>query len=386
MTFYESIKDGFVKMEAPGLYIHIPFCLSKCHYCGFYSTTSLEPVDDYVRALLREMDIYRSDFHEFDTIYIGGGTPSLVHVKYVGRILEKAAQVFAISPHAEITLEANPADIMFSDIEALRSIGINRINLGIQSFDDTVLTILGRRHNRAQAITALDDIGKAGFDNTGVDLIYGVPGQGITSWTDTLRMALSFNPAHLSCYQLTVEPGTPLAVAQSKGEIVLPDEAFLTDLFFETADIIEKAGYIQYEVSSFARNLKLKSRHNQKYWNHTPYLGLGPSAHSFRERRRWWNHCSLSGYIKNLEQGMPPAASSETLTDEQLQLESLFLGLRTTKGVHLKDFELRFKYDLLSEKNGILTTLIQRGFIELQNGCLRPTRAGLAVADSLALI
>ena len=184
-------------------------------------------------------------------------------------------------------------------------------------------------------------------------------------------MALSFNPAHLSCYQLTVEPGTPLAVAQSKGEIVLPDEAFMADFFFETADIIENAGYIQYEVSNFARNLKLKSRHNQKYWNHTPYLGLGPSAHSFRERRRWWNHCSLSGYIKDLEQGKPPVASSETLTDEQLQLESLFLGLRTKKGVCLKDYELRFEHDLLSEKNTTISTLVQKGLIEIKEGRLR---------------
>ncbi|HLE18566.1 MAG TPA: radical SAM family heme chaperone HemW, partial [Syntrophales bacterium] len=376
MTFYEPIKDGFVKMEAPGLYIHIPFCLSKCHYCGFYSTTSLEPVDDYVRALLGEMDIYREDFNAFDTIYIGGGTPSVIPVKYLAIILEEGAKKFNVASSAEITVEANPADITFSDIEALRSIGINRINLGIQSFDDHVLNFLGRRHNRAQAITALDDVGKAGFDNTGVDLIYGVPGQGITSWTDTLRMALSFNPAHLSCYQLTIEPGTPLAIAQSKGKIVLPDEAFMADLFFKTVNIIEKAGYIQYEVSNFARNLKLTSRHNQKYWNHTPYLGLGPSAHSFRERRRWWNHCSLSGYIKDLEQGKLPVASSETLMDEQLQLESLFLGLRTTKGVHLKDYELRFKHDLLSEKNGMISTLMQKGFIEIRNGWLRPTRIG----------
>ena len=373
-------------METPGLYIHIPFCLSKCHYCGFYSTTSLEPVDDYVRALLGEMDIYREDFNAFDTIYIGGGTPSVIPVKYLAIILEEGAKKFNVASSAEITVEANPADITFSDIDALRSIGINRINLGIQSFDDHVLNFLGRRHNRAQAITALDDVGKAGFDNTGVDLINGVPGQGITSWTDTLRMALSFNPAHLSCYQLTIEPGTPLAIAQSKGKIVLPDEAFMADLFFKTVNIIEKAGYIQYEVSNFARNLKLTSRHNQKYWNHTPYLGLGPSAHSFRERRRWWNHFSLSGYIKDLEQGKPPVSSSETLTDEQLQLESLFLGLRTTKGVHLKDYELRFEQDLLSEKNTTIPTLVQKGLIEIKDGRLRPTRAGLAVADSLALI
>ena len=255
-----------------------------------------------------------------------------------------------------------------------------------QHFDEVVLNLLGRRHNRRQALSALKTAEKAGFDNTGMDLIYGAPGQEILSWTDTLRLALSFNPAHLSCYQLTVEPGTPLSIGQAKGEISLPDEETLADLFFQTADITEKAGYIHYEVSNFARNVELQSRHNQKYWDHASYLGLGPAAHSFDGLRRWWNHPSLPAYIKDLEKRTPPVAASETLTDEQLRLEAVFLGLRTKSGICFQDYKLRYGYDLLSEKAEIISLLAERGLIEIKTGFLRPTLAGMAVADSLAFI
>jgi oxygen-independent coproporphyrinogen-3 oxidase len=373
-------------MEPSGLYIHIPFCRSKCCYCGFYSITSLAAVTDFLKALFREMDIYRNDFHEFDTIYIGGGTPSVIPEKDLGHILEAAADKFTITPRAEITIEANPADIDLSGLRTLRRMGFNRINLGIQSFDDDVLNFLGRRHDRRQAVSAVEEAGKAVFENTGIDLTYGIPGQESAAWADTLRLALSFNPGHLSCYQLTIEPGTPLSTRNAKGEVSLPGETALADLFFQTTDIIEMAGYVHYEVSNYARNLKMRSRHNQKYWNHTPYLGLGPSAHSFQGRKRWWNRRDLSAYIKELAGGIPPVDDFEQLTEEQLQLEAVFLGLRTSKGINLIDYERRYRQDLLSEKRVILSKLVQKGLIEIKNDRLQPTREGLAVADSLALI
>ena len=373
-------------MNAPGLYIHIPFCHSKCHYCGFYSITSLDLAENFLDALRRETDIYRTSFPGFDTIYIGGGTPSVLSVKALETILDGAANKFAIDSQAEITVEVNPEDIDLPGLKALRRLGINRINIGIQSFDEDVLKFLERRHNRRQGLSALTAAERAGFDNIGMDLIYGVPGQGITSWTDTLRLALSSNPAHLSCNQLTAEPNTPLDIRQAKGEISMPDEETLADLFFQTSRIIEKAGYIHYEVSSFARNLELQSRHNQKYWDHTPYLGLGPAAHSFDGCRRWWNHPSLPAYIKDLKRETPPVAASETLSDEQLRLEALFLGLRTKSGICLQDYKLRYGYDLLSEKAEAISLLTEKGLVEIKNGCLKPTLAGMAVADSLALI
>ena len=370
----------------PGLYIHVPFCRSKCRYCGFYSTTSLDQAEDFLTALLREMDICRPSLRSFDTIYIGGGTPSLLSVKDMAALLEGAAGKFTISSCAEITLEANPADIDRPRLKAWRRIGINRLNIGVQSFDDNVLHFLGRRHNRKQAMRAVKTSQDAGFDNTGIDLIYGAPGQEITSWAGTLRLALSLNPAHLSCYQLTVEPDTPLGLRQTKGEISLPGEGILADLFFQTSDIIEKAGYTHYEVSNFARNEHFLSRHNQKYWDHTPYLGLGPGAHSFDGRRRWWNQRDLSAYVRDMGRGGPPVNALETLTDEQLRLEAVFLGLRTKNGIHLHDYKRRYGYDLLSEKAETISLLVEKELLEIKNGRLQPTLAGLAVADSLALI
>jgi oxygen-independent coproporphyrinogen-3 oxidase len=373
-------------MDAPGLYIHIPFCRSKCRYCGFYSTTSLDLKEGFLDALRREMDIYRTGFSGFDTVYIGGGTPSVLSVKDLGAILDVVADRFTVDSQAEITIEVNPADIDLLGLKALRNLGINRINIGVQSFDDDILKFLGRRHNRRQALSALTASERSGFDNIGMDLIYGVPGQEVTSWTDTLHLALSLNPAHLSCYQLTVEPDTPLGIGQANGEISMPNEETLADLFFQTSGIIEKAGYIHYEVSSFARNVELQSRHNQKYWDHTPYLGLGPAAHSFDGCRRWWNYRFLNAYIEDLKRETPPVAVSETLADKQLRLEALFLGLRTKKGICFEEHKLRFGYDLASEKAEMISLLAERGLVKIKDGRLIPTLAGMAVADSLALI
>lgn len=332
------------------------------------------------------MDGYRTDFTGFDTIYIGGGTPSLLSIKDIGFILERTAKNFTIAPPTEITVEVNPADVDLHWLRAVRTLGINRINIGVQSFDDAALRFLGRRHDRCLAISALKAIGDAGFDNMGLDLIYGMPGQTISDWLDTLRMALSFHPAHLSCYQLSVEPGTPLGLRQAKGEVTLPDGEALADLFFQTSTALKKAGYIHYEVSNFAKKRTFLSRHNQKYWDHTPYLGLGPAAHSFQGAKRWWNHRDLHAYLGDLERGVLPLEAAETLTEEELRLEALFLGLRTRKGINLRHYSHCYGDNLLTEKIGPITLLKKKGLVEIKNGFLRPTLAGLAVADSLALI
>ncbi len=372
--------------NTPGLYIHIPFCRTKCNYCGFYSSTALEQVPDFLKAIGKEMDLSRGDFSTFDTVYFGGGTPSALSVKDLAIILEGVADKFNVSPRAEITLEANPGDVSLPLLKDFRRLGINRLNMGIQSFDDDTLNLLGRRHSRHQAILAIEMARKAGFDNLGLDLIYGLPGQGLAGWMDTLRQALSFQPAHLSCYQLTMEPETPLGIRHLKGEVFLPDEEMLADLFFQTATALEQAGYLHYEVSNFARDEESLSRHNQKYWQHTPYLGLGPAAHSFRDNKRWWNHRDLSSYIIDLQCDVSPIETEEMLTPEQLRLEALFLGLRTKRGIDLDNFRVRYGCDLLTEKKSTIALLVERGLLEITFSCLRPTLAGMAVADSLALI
>jgi len=268
----------------------------------------------------------------------------------------------------------------------MREIGINRINIGVQSFNQKVLDFLGRRHSVKHAISAIEDSRNAGFHNIGLDLIYSVPAQDIGSWLDTLKQAVAFSPEHISCYQLTLESKTPLGIRYQAGEFPIPGEELQFEFFLKTSEFLEDAGYIHYEVSNFARGKEHTSRHNQKYWDHSPYLGLGPSAHSFRCNQRWWNHRSLDQYLAAINAGNLPVEETETLTMEQLRLEALYLGLRTKKGISLQEFKNQYHYDLFSKKKKILAKLEEEGLISIEDGHLSPTQAGLAVADSLSLI
>ena len=385
----------------PGLYIHIPFCLRKCAYCGFYSITDRSLIPAFLPALRREIDIYRGWTASFDTLYIGGGTPSVLHEEDLEALIADIRIAFTITADAEITVEVNPADITESLLASLRRSGVNRLSIGIQSFDDGSLALLGRRHTALQAISAVQRVRDAGFENIGLDLIYGLPcscGHDAAScpqeqhdvatypsWLSTLNTAIGMNPDHISCYQLTLEEGTPLAQKCDRGEVVLPEESVLADFFCNTSKFLEENGYHHYEVSNFARPGR-ESRHNRKYWNHIPYLGLGPAAHSFSGRERRWNRSSVEAYIGDLESGREPVESRETLSDEQLGLEALFLGFRTRRGICLETFRSRYGQDLLAEKREMVERLTREGLVEIRDGFLRPTRAGMAVADSLALI
>ena len=401
--------------ELPGLYIHIPFCLRKCAYCGFYSITDRSRIPAFLSSLRREMDLYRGWAASFDTLYIGGGTPSVLTAADLEGLITDLLDAFTITADAEVTVEVNPGDITPGLLASLRRSGVNRLNIGVQSFDDDSLALLGRRHTALQASGAFLQASDAGFVNIGLDLIYGLPSfpagggtatvtggtkppsspaGGATStkadrpfatWLATLDRAIGLNPDHLSCYQLTLEDKTPLAERCHRGELILPDESRQADLFLRTSEILEESGYIHYEVSNFARPGR-ESRHNRKYWNHVPYLGLGPAAHSFSGRERRWNRSSVDAYIGDLESGREPIESREILSDEQLRMEALFLGFRTRRGICLETFRIRYGRDLLADKRDMIERLSGEGLVEIRDGFLRPTRAGMAVADSLALI
>ena len=370
----------------PGIYIHIPFCLSKCGYCDFYSVTSTEKIPRFIDSLLKEMELYRGCFNRFDTLYLGGGTPSLLDSAQLAEIIDGVHKHFPLSVDTEVTIEVNPGDLSREAAESLFKAGINRISIGIQSFDEDILSFLGRRHSSADAISAIEHVRNAGFDNMGLDLIYGIPGQDLESWMNTLRKALLFRPEHLSCYQLTLEPSTPLGLKYRAGEINAPDEDLLYEFFMRTSELLEASGYTHYEVSNFARGPEFMSRHNRKYWGHTPYLGLGPAAHSFSGNRRWWNHRCVDRYIEEVNRKMPPIEKSEILTLEQLQLEALYLGLRTKMGIDLQDFSERYAFDLLDKKNEMLNRIREEGLILIQDNHIYPTRRGLAMSDSLSAI
>jgi oxygen-independent coproporphyrinogen-3 oxidase len=375
-----------MKNEQAGLYIHIPFCLSKCGYCSFYSIKSLNLVPEFINALNIEINFYGKLFKSFDTVYVGGGTPSLLSIEQLQTIFKAINKSYNIDSHAEITMEVNPGDVSLEYLQALRSLGINRLNIGIQSFDENILKFLGRRHNSAEAVSSIDDSRKAGFGNIGIDLIYGIHGQNISLWKKTIQQALSYSPEHISCYQLSLETGTPLYKKYALQNIKWLAEKEQLKYFQATDDELENADYIHYEVSNFARLDKYKSRHNQKYWQHVPYLGLGPAAHSFLGNKRWWNTSAVKTYLKEIAKGKMPVENKETLSAEQLQLETLFLGLRTKTGIDLKRYKTKFGIDFLKDKKIVIESLIKNGLVEFKNGFLRPTRAGMAVADSLALI
>ena len=363
---------------SPGLYVHVPFCASKCHYCGFFSITSPLLRDDFVTAAVADAARYRDTFEPFDTVYLGGGTPTVLSDAQLARLMDGLRGAVRVAPDAEVTIEANPGDVTVDRLRALRAMGFNRLSLGVQSFRDKELRFLGRRHTADEALAAFQAARDAGFDNVGIDLIWGLSVASEKHWRRVLAQAVALRPEHLSCYQLTIEEGTRLGNLHESGRLPLPAEDALVAQFLAMSEVLTAAGYEHYEVSNFALPGR-RSRHNGKYWNHTPYLGLGPAAHSFAGRRRWWNLRSVDAYCLAVREGRAPIDGSEDLTDDQLRLETLALGLRTSDGIALS---------VLAGTPGLdakLAPLIEAGWVRVENGRLLPTTRGLLVADRLPL-
>ena len=364
----------------PGLYVHVPFCKTKCPYCDFASVTSLSSVPDWLGAVKRETRLYEDRFSRFDSLYLGGGTPSLLSEQELGSLVSLLHRTFRISRDAEFTVEMNPDDLASDKLSVLRELGVNRVSLGVQSFDDGELRFLKRRHTAEQALRALDELKAAGFSNVGVDLMYGLPGQAEESWMRTLEQAVRFSPEHLSCYELTLHENTPFGDLQARGEIAPLGESKQSAFFLLTSAFLEEKGYIHYEVSNFAKGEETLCRHNLKYWSRAPYLGLGPSAHSFQEGVRWWNLRDLEAYCGALAEGKAPVAGSETLTPEQVYLETILLGFRTRDGVDREIFRGR------PGTEEVLGHLRRAGVVRGLKGKIVPTVKGVLVADSLPLL
>jgi putative oxygen-independent coproporphyrinogen III oxidase len=363
-----------------GLYLHVPFCLTKCSYCDFYSVTDTSLIAAFLKALQQEMAIFENSQSQFDTLYLGGGTPSLPAADEISDVINQVHRHFIFTADAEITLEANPDDVTPAKLRLGKKLGVNRLSLGVQSLDDKELQFLGRRHTAAQAQQAIILARQAGFDNLGIDLIYALPGQTATGWLATLQAVLKFEPEHLSCYQLTIGKNTPLGKRQARGEIEPLDEEQQRRFFLLTAAYLEDRGYRHYEISNFARGEQHIARHNSKYWQQVPYLGLGPAAHSFDGRVRRWNVSSLATYCRLLGEGRAPTAGEELLTDGQLHLENLCLGLRTKNGVALADL---INSPLAQQA---LAGFCEAGLLKIEQDRVLPTRRGFLVADSLALM
>lgn len=325
-----------------GLYIHFPFCLQKCLYCDFNSSASsaLGP-GEYAELLLREMELRQAALPEpasAATLYFGGGTPSLMGAELVGRLVEAAALRFGLEPDAEVTLEANPGTLTQDKLAGYRAAGVNRLSLGIQSFEDRLLSRLGRVHTAREAVAAFDAARRAGFDDISIDLMHSLPGQSPPQWREALARGIALRPEHVSAYALSVEEGTPFAGLLAAGELPLPGEEEAARMFEATAQLLGEAGYLQYEISNFARPGRA-SRHNGAYWSRESYLGFGAGAHSLWNGdglgRRWSNACDLRSYGEALAGGAIAERESQTLTLEEAVSESFFLGLRRLDGLDL---------------------------------------------------
>jgi oxygen-independent coproporphyrinogen-3 oxidase len=378
----------------PGLYLHIPFCSAICPYCDFAVLTGgPEMRERFVEHLLAEIRMWGADrglFPEIDTIYFGGGTPSALAPEQIARILDAARKSLSIREDAWISFEANPEDVTPENTRSWRDLGVRMLSLGIQSFDAEALRFLGRRHTPDEARHSVGIARDAGFEIVSIDLIYGLPEQPPEIFHRTLAEAVALRPDHISCYQLTIHEGTPFGFRLSRGKMAeLPEDA-QGDLFLLTHRFLADHGYPGYEVSNFARSPEHQSRHNRKYWDHTPYLGVGPSAHSFSGlagRQRWWNERKIKPYQIRTRAGERPVAGSEDLTGEDLAVEALMLGFRTAEGIDLARFRDLYGMDLAERNAQLIERLERDGLLRTdrsQGSRLLPTLEGWAVADSLA--
>jgi oxygen-independent coproporphyrinogen III oxidase len=380
------------------LYLHIPFCEHKCIYCDFYSIAPGEglvrselPTGRFLEALKKEIELRAASSNpeiSYETIFFGGGTPSLLASRELGGIMQQLSGHFSISPNAEITVETNPGTVNRQKLQEFRSLGINRLSIGVQSFHDDDLQFLTRIHSSEVAKTCVQDAFASGFENVSLDLIFSLPSQTTERWISNLDQAMDLNPTHISCYSLIVESNTPLFRMVESKQVSLLSAETDAELYEITIAYLTGRGYAQYEVSNFAKP-GFTSRHNKSYWDHSDYLGFGPSAHSFMIKgqhtggpERSWNVANLSDYCAILERGQLPVIGMEHLAVHQLVEEEIFLGLRS-EGIDLARYREMFGKDLVMENKLKVRDLLEASLAVVENGKLRLTAKGYPLCDEI---
>jgi oxygen-independent coproporphyrinogen-3 oxidase len=386
------------------LYIHIPFCQTKCPYCDFNTYAGIEPLmPNYIKALTTEILHWGALLGkpEIRTIFFGGGTPSYVPVQSIETILRAAQTAFHVSSDAEITMEANPGDLMSERATPLRKLGINRLSIGTQSLDDSLLKVLGRRHSSQEAVDAYGAVRMAGFDNISLDLMYGLPSQTIHQWRDSLKKVLSLSPEHLSLYCLTLEEGTPMHQQMRLGEMSEPDPDLAADMYLLAENLLEQAGYDHYEISNWAKP-GMESLHNLTYWHNQPYIGVGPGAHSYLGMWRFNNINSPREYIRRFSNVATPSTSLDVLSSDVISqvptvdnveiiehsmemAETMMLGLRLSEGISLEHFANRFGRSLDSVYGEQIQELISLKLLEQRNRALYLTDRGRLLGNEVFL-
>jgi oxygen-independent coproporphyrinogen-3 oxidase len=367
-----------------GLYVHIPFCRQKCHYCNFYSLASQKFKDQVVESLLKEIELQKDylDGEALKTIYFGGGTPSLLSISEISRIVQKAAEIPGIAANAEITLEANPDDLNREYLTELQKTPVNRLSIGIQSFDDNDLLFLNRRHNGKKANQAIRLAMDTGFQNLSCDLIYGIPGASDDTWIENIRKLIDLNIPHISTYALTVETGTALDHLIKKGMYSPVDEEQSILQFSMLMELMEKNGYEHYEISNFCLPGKI-SKHNSAYWTGEKYLGIGPSAHSFDGNSRQWNVSNIKAYVDSVSNGTL-SFEKEVLSDDQKFNEFVLTSLRTMWGVDLHKMKADFGIKYYNHFILNLKPMTEKGQLILSDEKAMLSRQGKFFADQVA--
>ena len=373
-----------------GLYIHIPFCKSRCIYCGFYSTTHLSLRDSYVSALCHEMEMRSRNvlFQQLSTIYIGGGTPSQLSISHLHDIFKCIDNHFHVDDDAEITIECNPDDVTPSFAEALRELPINRVSMGVQTFNDERLKFLRRRHSSEQVLQAIERLRIAGIGNISIDLMFGFPNETLEEWESDIEQALNLHVEHISAYSLMYEEGTPLYNIRSKqienGLVNQDEEDELSVKMYELLmEKLEKAGFEHYEISNFALKKEhgsYRSRHNSSYWQGIPYLGIGAAAHSYDIDSRQWNVADIQQYIQTIQRGEIPA-EREYLTDDMKYNDMVTTALRTKEGITLTHLQEKYRSYLLKQSQ----KLISYGLLNLSNGSIVLTKKGVSISDMVMI-
>lgn len=366
-----------------GLYIHIPFCTKRCLYCDFFSNTEMKYKEPYLSAVIRELEL-RKDYLEgepVETIYFGGGTPSQLQAADFSRIFEAIHRLFDVSPCVEITLEANPDDMTPGYIAGLQTLPFNRVSMGVQSFKEEDLRFLNRRHNREQALLAVDLCKKNGLENISVDLIYGLPGQTLEEWKQNLDTVIRLDIPHISAYHLIYEEGTALYKLKEAGKITPVDEDLSVALFTSLIDQLTANGYLHYEISNFARPGML-SRHNSSYWIGKKYLGIGPSAHSYNGQNRQWNISSLPGYLQAIDKGVPDI-EIENLDINTRYNDFIITGLRTMWGIKFNEIQQQFGKDKLIYCQKQAAPYLKQGLLIEKDDTLTLSRNGIFISDSI---
>lgn len=387
------------KIQPYSIYIHVPFCKQACSYCDFYFVTRQQLIPDYVEALLKDISTSASDFTEalsvtglsprLESIYFGGGTPSRLPVADIERIMQAIERHHGAQHLKEVTIETNPDDVNnASYLRGLKNAGITRLSMGIQSFDPDLLKFMNRAHSSEEARRSLEFIQQTEFDSYTVDLIYGNPGQTLGQLENDINTFLSFNPPHISAYALTIEPGTRLGKYAELGRLTEADDSDVAAHMKLVSEMLGEHGLKRYEVSNFAREGH-EAVHNSSYWEHVPYLGIGPGAHAFMHSnvaQRWETESDLAAYIRNAELKSQPKFNLETLDELALAEERLMMGLRTRKGVSSSTLVSKYDYTLNTSQLNYINRLADENLIELQhNDIMRLTENGYATADRITL-